>query len=243
MKVAILSDIHGNRPALDAVLADANGCDRIWNLGDTVGYGPDPVGCMDRMDAVGPEFSIVGNHDLACVGELDVSQFNLVARLATEWTLARLDEPHRHAIRALRQTVVSNDVTLAHGSPRSPVWEYMLSEGIAAENFELISTSVCFVGHTHVAAAARATASGRRVTFNRTRAGQILDVAEDRWIINPGSVGQPRDGDPRAAYAILDNEQGTVETRRVPYPIAETQQAIIDAGLPDVLAARLGLGR
>ncbi|HEV2527973.1 MAG TPA: metallophosphoesterase family protein [Thermomicrobiales bacterium] len=243
MRAAILSDIHGNRPALEAVLADASGCDVIWNLGDTVGYGPDPVGCMDRMAGVDPEYAIVGNHDLACIGELDVSQFNLVARLATEWTLSRLDDAHRDAIRALPQKLVSNDVTLVHGSPRSPIWEYILSEETSAANFPHLTTSVCFVGHTHVAASARATGSGGRVQFARTRAGQILDVAEDRWIINVGSVGQPRDGDPRASYVVLDNDQGTVEVRRVPYPIAEIQDAIVAAGLPDVLATRLALGR
>ncbi len=242
MKIAIVSDIHGNLAALEAVLTDATGCDVVWNLGDTVGYGPDPVGCLDRMSTVAAEYTIVGNHDLACVGDLDVTQFNLVARLATSWTMNQLDRAHQDAIRSLPETVVSNDVTLAHGSPRSPVWEYIISEEVAIANFGAFHTSVCFVGHTHVAASAHMEEEGN-VSFERTRQGQLLDVSRHRWIINPGSVGQPRDGDPRAAYAVLDNDEGTVEMRRVPYPIETTQQAIVAAGLPEILATRLALGR
>lgn len=243
MRVAVLSDVHGNAAALEAVLADITGCDAIWNLGDTVGYGPEPVRCMDRLAAAAPAVTLVGNHDLACIGELDTSQFNLVARQATDWTAAQLDETHRETIAGYPQRSVMEDATLVHGSPRSPIWEYVISADVATENMGAFTTRLCFVGHTHVAALATHPVGTGRVRYQRLAAGSLIDVDRDRAIINPGSVGQPRDGDPRAAYLIFDVEQSTVEIRRVTYPIEETQQAIARAGLPEVLGMRLALGR
>lgn len=243
MRIAILSDVHGNREALEAVLGEAEGCDRLWNLGDTIGYGPDPVGCIDRLAALRPDVTLVGNHDLAGIGLLDLDQFNLVARQATEWTASRLDATHREALARLPQTATRGDATLAHGSPRAPIWEYVISADTAAGNMASFTTQLCFVGHTHVAATAIAREGSRRVRFNRAPAGTLIDVAYERAIINPGSVGQPRDGDPRAAWLIYDVDRATVEMRRTAYPIERTQRAIVAAGMPLLLAQRLALGR
>ena len=243
MRVAILSDVHANAPALEAVLADITGCDAIWNLGDTVGYGPDPGRCMDLLAAVEPQITLVGNHDLACIGQLDISQFNLVAQLATRWTAGQLSDEQRQRLARYPRTVISGDATLAHGSPRSPIWEYVISGTVAAENMTAFATQLCFVGHTHVAAVASYPGESRRVRFRRAESGAVIDVAHDRAIINPGSVGQPRDGDPRAAYLIYDAGRATVEMRRVDYPIDVTRQAIVAAGLPEALGDRLALGR
>lgn len=243
MRIAVLSDVHGNAPALEAVLRDLVDCDTVWNLGDTVGYGPDPVRCMDLLSALAPRATLVGNHDLACIGQLDTSQFNLIARQATEWTAAQLDEEHRHRLGSYPPTTVVGDVTLAHGSPRSPVWEYVISSTVAAENMAAFTTQLCFVGHTHVAAIASYPGDSSKVRFQRLGAGSIIDVAHDRAIVNPGSVGQPRDGDPRAAYLVFDVERATVEMRRVDYPVEATQRAIAAAGLPKALGLRLALGR
>lgn len=243
MRVAVLSDVHGNAAALEAVLTDIASCDAIWNLGDTVGYGPDPIRCMDLLAAAEPAVSLVGNHDLACIGQLDTSQFNLIARQATDWTAAQLDEAHRETIAGYPRAAVVGDATLAHGSPRSPIWEYVISAAVATENMGAFSTRLCFVGHTHVAALATCPGDSSRVRFQRLAAGSVVDVAHDRAIINPGSVGQPRDGDPRAAYLVFDVDGATVEIRRVAYPIEETQEAIARAGLPEILGTRLALGR
>ena len=243
MRVAILSDVHANAPALEAVLADITGCDAIWNLGDTVGYGPDPGRCMDLLAAAEPQITLVGNHDLACIGQLDVSQFNLVAQLATRWTAGQLSDEQRQRLAGAPQTVISGDATLAHGSPRSPIWEYVISGRVATANMTAFATQLCFVGHTHVAAVASCPGESGRVRFRRAGGGSVIDVAHDRAIINPGSVGQPRDGDPRAAYLIYDIDRATVEMRRVDYPVAVTQRAIVAAGLPEALGDRLALGR
>ena len=243
MRIAVLSDVHGNLPALEAVLRDTAGCDAIWNLGDTVGYGPDPVACMDLLAAQEPAATLVGNHDLACIGQLDTGLFNLVARQATEWTARQLDEDHRRALAQLPPEATVAGTALAHGSPRSPVWEYVISADIATENMAAFATRLCFVGHTHVAAIASCDDGSDRVRFQRVGGGTVVDVANGRAIVNPGSVGQPRDGDPRAAWLVYDTSQATVEMRRVDYPIERTQRAIAAAGLPEVLGLRLGLGR
>ncbi len=243
MRVAILSDVHGNAAALEAVLGDIAGCDAIWNLGDTVGYGPEPVRCMDLLAGVAPAVTLVGNHDLACIGLLDTSQFNLIARQATDWTADQLTASHRETLASYPQTAVVGDATLVHGSPRSPIWEYIISAAVATENMGAFATRLCFVGHTHVAAVANDPADSGRVRYQRLEAGARIDVARGRAILNPGSVGQPRDGDPRAAYLIFDVDEATVEMRRVAYPIERTQEAIASVGLPDVLGMRLALGR
>ena len=243
MRIAVLSDVHGNLPALEAVLRDTADCDALWNLGDTVGYGPDPARCMDLLAARAPRVTLVGNHDLACIGQLDTSLFNLVARQATDWTAKQLDDEHRQTLASYPPTAVAADATLAHGSPRSPIWEYVISAEIATDNMSAFATQLCFVGHTHVAAVATTSGDSSRIRFRRLAGGSGVDVASDRAIINPGSVGQPRDGDPRAAYLIFDVDRAMVEMRRVDYAIKTTQKRIVAAGLPEVLGVRLALGR
>ncbi len=246
MSIAIISDIHGNAAALEAVLADiaARGdCDTIWNLGDTVGYGPEPGRCLDLLAAAGPAITMVGNHDLACIGRLDTGLFNLVARSATEWTARQLDDAQRALLGSYPETATAGEVTLAHGSPRSPIWEYVISAEIATENMAAFPTQLCFVGHTHVAAVASYPGDSSRVRYRRAGAGTVIDVGDERAIINPGSVGQPRDGDPRAAWMAFDVARATVEMRRTGYSIEVTQRAIAAAGLPEALGKRLALGR
>ncbi len=246
MSVAILSDVHGNAAALEAVLKDiaaVRDCDTIWNLGDTVGYGPEPGRCLELLAAVGPRLTLVGNHDLACIGRLDISQFNVIAQRATEWTAGRLDDAQRTLLGSYPQTAISGDVTLAHGSPRSPIWEYVISAEVARENMTAFLTQLCFVGHTHVAAVASYLGNSSRVRFRRVGDGAVIDVADERAIINPGSVGQPRDGDSRAAWMLFDIGRATVEMRRTEYPIEVTQRAIAEAGLPEALGVRLSSGR
>ena len=246
MSIAVISDVHGNAAALEAVLTDIasqGDCDTIWNLGDTVGYGPEPGRCLDLLAAVAPAITLVGNHDLACIGRLDTSLFNLVARTATEWTAGQLDGSQRALLESYPETAIAGNVTLAHGSPRSPIWEYVISAEIASENMAAFSTQLCFVGHTHVAAVASYPCNSSRVRYRRTEGGTVIDVGDERAIVNPGSVGQPRDGDPRAAWMLFDVGRATVEMRRTEYPITVTQQAIIAAGLPEALGIRLALGR
>lgn len=246
MSVAVLSDVHGNAAALEAVLNDiatVSECDTIWNLGDTVGYGPEPGRCLELLASVTPQITLVGNHDLACIGRLDISLFNVIAQQATEWTASQLDDAQRALLGSYPQTVVSGVVTLTHGSPRSPIWEYVISAEVASENMAAFPTQLCFVGHTHVAAVASYPGDSSRVRFRRVGGGTVIDVADERAIINPGSVGQPRDGDPRAAWMLFDIGRATVEMRRTGYPIAVTQRAITEAGLPEALGVRLALGR
>lgn len=239
MKVLLLSDIHANLAALEAVLADAGECDSVWNLGDTVGYGPKPRECLDRMVDLFANPVLVGNHDLACIGEVDVSEFNPVAQLASRWTSLQLGMDHRAYLNALPAVTISGAYTLAHGSPRSPVWEYVTTPQIAAENFAYFDTDVCFIGHTHVAMYALVREGSEEVEVGPLADDQSIDLLAGRFLINPGSVGQPRDRDSRAAYAILDTDLGSLTAHRVTYDVALTQKQMAMANLPDVLIARL----
>lgn len=242
MKVLLISDIHANLAALEAVLADAGEWDAVWNLGDTVGYGPKPRECLDRMVDLFANPVLVGNHDLACIGEVDVSEFNPVAQLAARWTSLQLGMDHRAYLNALPAVTISGAYTLAHGSPRSPVWEYVTTAQIAAENFEFFDTDACFIGHTHIAMYALVRDSASEVEVGPLADDQTIDLLEGRFLINPGSVGQPRDRDPRAAYAILDTDLGSLTAHRVAYDVALTQKQMAMANLPDVLIARLSHG-
>lgn len=243
MNVLIVSDIHANLVALDAVLADCGEFDAVWNLGDTVGYGPRPSECVQRVIEIDSNPMLTGNHDLASIGQLDDREFNAVARAAARWTSAQLSSEQKSLLRALPSIAVQQDFTLAHGSPRDPIWEYLASSETAAENFPLFDTNVCFVGHTHVASAFGLRPGARDPEMDVLLDGQTLDLSSGRFIINPGSAGQPRDRDPRAAYGLLNTEDCVFTARRAEYDIRATQQQMEEAKLPAVLIKRLAYGR
>jgi len=240
VRYAVISDIHGNFEALDAVLGDAAACtDVVLCLGDIVGYGADPVACVERI-AERAQAITAGNHDHAVAGRLDLDWFNTSARAALEWTRGHLDADHRAYLGALPLVAEVGDAILVHASPDHPEeWDYLVSaeDGFAA--FAAFSTRLCLVGHSHLPAAWSVGSSGpefRAGTF------EVEFAAGRRYIVNVGSVGQPRDRDPRAAYGLWDVERGTLTIRRVAYDVERARRKILAAGLPRVLADRLAWG-
>ncbi|MGC8779240.1 MAG: metallophosphoesterase family protein [Anaerolineae bacterium] len=246
MRILVLSDIHANLAALEAVLADANAfeCEAVWCLGDTVGYGPEPNECIMRLRQLKPQAVVVGNHDWAAVGRMDVADFNREAQRAVLWTREKLSPENLAWLRDLpSKPVVKGDFTLTHGSPRDPVWEYILYPATAHVNLGHFSTPFCLIGHTHLPTIFVSDTDGRTVNLLRVRSGEAVALSrERRAFLNPGSVGQPRDSDPRAAYAILDTERAVWLPRRVAYPIEVTQAHMRAAGLPERLIIRLEYG-
>jgi diadenosine tetraphosphatase ApaH/serine/threonine PP2A family protein phosphatase len=242
MRIVILSDIHSNFVALEAVLNALPEHDKLWCLGDTIGYGPDPNLCLATIRERA-EHALTGNHDLACLGTIPLSDFNSLARKANLWNNQQLEPELRDFLQALPPRLnVSPDITLAHGSPRDPIWEYILDPVAAIQNLAHFDTPVCCVGHSHVSLVFALPTDGRG-EFRPPEENETVQLkAETRYIFNPGSVGQPRDGDPRAAYAILDDEAKTFSFHRVPYDIKETQRRMHAAGLPRMLADRLAYG-
>jgi len=240
VRYAVLSDIHGNLEALRAVLADAaDRVDDVLCLGDVVGYGADPGACVDLVGARARAV-VAGNHEHAVTGRLDLNWFNRYARAAAEWTRERLDADCTSYLDALPLTTVVEDATLVHASPRQPQdWEYLVSadDGLAA--FAAFETRLCFVGHSHVPAFWSLGSSGP--DYDRGDVSVTLDAGR-RYIVNVGSVGQPRDRDPRAAYAVWDVDARRIDVRRVPYDVATARAKIEDAGLPRFLADRLAAG-
>jgi len=240
LRYAILSDIHGNLEALRAVLADCEGAvDSVLCLGDTVGYGPDPLPCVELV-AQKAEAIVSGNHEHAVAGRLDLGWFNRYARAAAEWTRERLDDDHRAYLGALPLLREVAGATLVHASPAQPEeWDYLVTAEDGFGAFGHFATRWCFVGHSHVPGAWSLGSSGPEhlpgVTRLETERGR-------RYLVNVGSVGQPRDRDPRAAYAVWDAEGGRLEIRRVAYDHAATRRKILDAGLPRLLADRLAAG-
>jgi predicted phosphodiesterase len=240
MRVAIISDVHANRHALDAVLAEIDGesVDGIWCLGDTVGYGPQPNECCELVrERAG--VCLVGNHDLVALGELTVSDFNDEAAAAALWTHDVLQSENESWLRSLEPVARTDAAQLFHASARDPVWEYVLTEEAAEGTFDATDAPVVLVGHSHVALAL--TRDGR-VLRGGLAPAQTTTALDGRWLLNPGSVGQPRDGDPRAAWLLLDLEARVASFRRVHYPIERTQMEMRDAGLPPALAKRLERG-
>jgi predicted phosphodiesterase len=241
MRIAILSDIHANYHALEAALAavDEEGVDEIWCLGDTVGYGPRPNRCCSVV-AERAALCLAGNHDLAVTGSLSVDEFNGDAAAAARWT-RRVIEPEPLAfLRSLEPAATRPGAELYHGSPIDPVWDYVLSEATAFLSFRLTNAPLVLVGHSHVALALswREEALGGGVAAD----GAEIDLTEARWLLNPGSVGQPRGGDPRAAWLLIDDEVRRATFQRSTYPIEQTQSEIRERGLPEALAERLAHG-
>jgi diadenosine tetraphosphatase ApaH/serine/threonine PP2A family protein phosphatase len=239
MRLAILSDIHANLVALDAVLAAVGSVDGVRVLGDVVGYGPEPDGVVDRLAGVGAT-GVLGNHDQAAIGRLGTELFNRDARAAAEWTRDRIAPTTRAWLTALPERLEEGAFTLVHGSPRDPTWEYILDAGAARENLAAFRTPHCLFGHTHLPAAFRATTDG--MAAGDPRDGDRIVLDDRRTLCNPGSVGQPRDGIPKAAWALLDVDTATLTWHRTAYDIAATQRAILAAGLPGRLATRLAVG-
>jgi len=241
MRVAVVSDIHGNRHALEAVLADIvrEAADEVWSLGDVVGYGPSPNECcaLVRERAV---LALAGNHDLAVVGSLELSDFSGDAAIAARWTRDVLEPAHAEWLRSLATSGTREGVEAYHGSPRDPVWDYVLSDEIALASLALTSSPVVLVGHSHVALAVWL--NGDRLDGGQAPGETELELAERRSLLNPGSVGQPRDGDARAAWLMLDLDAQTALFRRTAYDVAAAQAESRAAGLPEVLAVRLEHG-
>jgi diadenosine tetraphosphatase ApaH/serine/threonine PP2A family protein phosphatase len=243
MQVAIISDIHGNRHAFEAVLADVRSstATEIWCLGDVVGYGADPNDCC-RLARAHAAVCLAGNHDLAVTGDLDLGEFSTGAALAARWTQEVIDDDHREWLRSLSPSGAAEDVGLYHASPRDPVWEYVLSALLAELCLDVQEERVSLVGHSHVALAFERP-EGQPATGAARRDGDTADLSAGEWIVNPGSVGQPRDGDPRAAWLLLDTGAWTAEWRRTEYDIAGAAASIRAARLPDSLAERLEYGQ
>jgi len=250
-RVVIISDVHANLPALRAVIADAGDVDAWWCLGDVVGYGPFPGECIDLVDGL-DALTVLGNHDLGSVGDLDLGRFNSNARAASEWTRDVLSAGQIDLIRAFPETAVDSecDAFLVHGSPRDPVWEYVVSSEAALKNFMSFENGLCFNGHSHVpvvfeqreVTAAVDDRSGIEVI--EPEDGDVFEVTEGcRYLVNAGSVGQPRDGDPRAVYILFEPPHRRFTYRRVEYDITITQRKMEEAGLPEYLARRLAIGR
>jgi diadenosine tetraphosphatase ApaH/serine/threonine PP2A family protein phosphatase len=243
MQVAIVSDIHGNRHAFEAVLADIarSPASEVWCLGDVVGYGADPNDCcvLARRHA---SLCLAGNHDLAVTGELSLEEFSRGAALAARWTQEVIDPDHLEWLRSLEPKTRDGGVGLYHASPRDPVWEYVLSALLAELCLDTTPDRVNLVGHSHVALSF-VRPEGEPATGEARRGGDELDISAGEWLLNPGSVGQPRDGDARGAWLLLDTSAWTASWRRVEYDVAGAAAAIRAARLPDSLAERLGYGQ
>lgn len=242
MRILIIADIHANLVALESVLAAAGTVDDIWCLGDIVGYGPRPRECVERVRSLATEVSVVGNHDWACLGRAALEGFNPIAQYALRWTIAQLGREHLAYLEGLPNRVISGACTIVHGSPRNPVWEYVYNAHLAAVNFNYFDTAICFFGHTHVPFVIREREALRGLPPYAPRHGDRIQLGDDRYMINPGAVGQPRDGDPRAAYAIFDPDEGVVSFHRAHYAIEQVQEDMRTAGLPEPLIRRLALG-
>jgi predicted phosphodiesterase len=241
MRVAVVSDIHSNLHALEAVLAaiDVEAPDELWCLGDLVGYGPRPNECC-AMIAERADVCLAGNHDLAVRGTIDLAEFHGDAGLAASWTRDVLEAQWQALLQRLEPEGTAHGVALYHGSARDPIWEYVLDDEAALATLKLAGSSLVLVGHSHVAL--RVVQSGDELEGGVAQAGTELEVRDVRALLNPGSVGQPRDGNPRAAYLLLDLDAQQASFRRVEYDIERTQREMRDAGLPEMLAGRLELG-
>ena len=246
MRAAVISDIHANLPALDAVLEaiDKQDMDEVWCLGDAVGYGANPNECVEILKER-CEIWLVGNHDLAALGEIDISTFSPSAAEAALWTRPQLDERSIAALRGLGTGASGKRAGfgLYHASPRDPVWEYVVETDLAEDCLNVQEERIALIGHSHIALYFTRVDEMSRIAAELAPEGTVKSLAIGQWLVNPGSVGQPRDRDPRAAWMALDTEAMTVEFHRVGYPIEAAARAIVEAGLPRHLADRLFQGQ
>jgi predicted phosphodiesterase len=239
MRVAVLSDIHANLVALDAVLASLGTVDAVWQLGDIVGYGPEPDGVVERLAEIGA-IGVRGNHDAAAVGGEQIDSFNADARAAMEWTRSRITDATQAWLTALPERHTEGNFAMVHGSPREPTWEYIVSVPIARANLAVLTTPVGLYGHTHLPMVF----VERDGTVDQIQPGEgsTFSLGGRRALVNPGSVGQPRDGLVTASYLILDTDAEQCIWRRTAYDIAAVQGEMRQAGLPARLVERLSYG-
>ncbi len=242
MRYLIISDIHGNYPALMSVLHTAETYDAIWCLGDFVGYGPNPNECVDAVRNR-DHLAVAGNHDWGVLGRADIFAFNADARLALFWTQRELGTNEAAYLGDLPTRLQVGDYLLVHASPRQPLWEYLIDPEVVAQVFRQYDFQLAFVGHTHLPLLFEWHESADEAVALMPDYHNPLRLGGRRLIINPGSVGQPRDGDPRSAYAILDTDEETIAFHRVAYPIEITQERMRARSLPTRLIERLELGR
>ena len=247
MRVLVLSDIHANLEALTAVVEEVESqgsVDEIWCLGDTVGYGPDPVACIDLVNGL-PNFTVAGNHDLAAIGRVDVDLFNNSARLAAQWSARNISGQEKRFLSSLPVSIKRLGFTMVHGTLRDPVMEYLIDAESAMDTFRRMETPFCVVGHSHIPFLCRLEQSEDGVVeprFEQYPEREIVPLGSGPVIVNPGSVGQPRDSDPRSSCMMYDSDAKTVQWHRVTYDIPRTQGKIRNAGLPEPLARRLEQG-
>lgn len=242
MRILVMSDIHANYTALKAVLKDAGSVDETWCLGDLVGYGPDPNAVVEEVQEIPNLTCLLGNHDVAAIGKMPLETFNGDAKKSLLHHEKVLTATNMDFMRSLPSKVkVRGEATIAHGSPRDPLWEYILNSLTARLNFDHFDTPWCFVGHSHIQSIFIRDEKADRVTVEQTKPDVALQL-QPKLILNPGSVGQPRDRDPRAAYAIYDTEARTWTPKRVEYNVAEVQARIRSAGLPEKHAVRIAEG-
>lgn len=244
MRALIVSDIHSNIEAFQSVIDDAQergGFDEIWSMGDLVGYGPDPVAVIALLRNHQHK-AVVGNHDLASIGKLSLEAFNPHAKAANLWTAEQLSTDDQEYLSGLPQVVEDGEFFMCHGSPRDPVWEYVVSINSAVASFNHFDTYRCLLGHSHVPFICRPKDEDG-AEFQAPQLDVPLELGSDRMIINPGSVGQPRDGDSRASYALYDSERDTVTHHRTPYDIETIQDKMRAQQLPRFLIERLSVGR
>ncbi|MEA2426474.1 MAG: hypothetical protein QOF37_102 [Thermoleophilaceae bacterium] len=243
VRVAILSDVHGNLPAFQAVLADIEkeGVDAIWCLGDLVGYGAQPNECVALAKEV-CHLCLIGNHDLVVLDKLDIAEFSMNAAIAATWTKENISKESIEFMNELEPLDETYPIGLYHASPRDPIWEYVLSTMLANACMDEMEPRVGAVGHSHVALYFWRREDGA-IAGEQAPGGTDLDLSNGDWIVNPGGVGQPRDGDPRAAWMLLDLSSWRASWRRVEYPIDDAARAIQQAGLPVALSDRLYHGQ
>lgn len=243
MRYAVIADIHANLAAFTAVLEDIEhkgGVNEIWCLGDIVGYGPDPRQCLELLRKYN-HVCVAGNHDWVAAGKMGTAYLNPLAATASRWTAQQLSPEDIQYLENLPLTIEKEGFILVHGSPADPIWEYVMSTSVAARNFAFFQSNFCLVAHTHVPVVFKEeNGSCLSVPFSP---GIGIVLGENRLIINPGGVGQPRDGDPRASYAIYDSEGRVIRLYRIPYDIGATQDKMMQAGLPIHLITRLKDGR
>jgi diadenosine tetraphosphatase ApaH/serine/threonine PP2A family protein phosphatase len=239
VRLGIVSDVHSNLPALSAVLADMGQVDELWCLGDMVGYGPYPNECIDLLRERRC-LAVPGNHDWGCAGKISLEDFNVDAKWACAWSAETVRPDNLEFLTELPLTRSEGDFTLAHGTPHEPIWEYMAYPTTAQLSFHYFTSRYCLVGHTHVPLVFL-DADMRAQTFHPGPAAPLL-LDATRAIINPGSVGQPRDGNPEAAYGVIDTEEALMEFRRVAYDVASIQARMKELDFPERLVKRLAYG-